>query len=129
MDRDAVKRCFGGVETTADTDWSCAVTESVEKGRLLIGFIALTILCVLHNRMRKPYVQHDEDGSEMQYCQPLINEMGYEEVVNTLDPVVVLNAEGREQLGIVTEQQRTIAQRLGCSEWLEVLDVTQTLLP
>lgn len=82
-----------------------------------MSFCALSILCELRRRMRRPYFEMGSNGEVKNKLPPLANEMTFGALLNYLDSVKVSYGNNLEntRLEEVTNKQRMIAARLGCS--------------
>ena len=87
------------------------------KGRFIVSFCALTMLCELRRRMTRPYFEMDEQGEVKNKFAPLADEMTFGALLNYLDSIKVSYGNTTEDVRLeeVTNKQRIIAMRLGCA--------------
>lgn len=111
--RDAIEKCFQAGKSDISMDVIRSHSELTMKGRFIISFIALTILCELRRRMKAEFKEEKECG-EPKIWPALLTEMTYNEMQNYLSPIQAIYYGATGRYGEVTEKQRMIAKRLGC---------------
>ena len=92
-------------------------SDATMKGRFIVSFCALSILCELRRRMRRPYFEMGSKGEVKNKLAPLADKMTFSALLNYLDSVKVCYGNKPEdtRLEEVTNKQQMIAKRLGCA--------------
>ena len=92
-------------------------SEATVKGRFIVSFLALCIICEIRRRMRLPLVEFGANGKITKELAPLGSEYTFEEILNTLQTVQALTTrDGKMQMMDVTKRQHEIARRLRCPD-------------
>lgn len=119
--RDAIEKCFQAGKSDVSMDVIRSHSETTMKGRFIISFIALTILCELRRRMKQELVEVDEAGEVTKRLRALGTEMSYNEIQNYLAPILAIYFGSKGHYGEITSKQRMIATRLGCPDAFDEL--------
>lgn len=114
--RDNIEKCFKAGKSDINLDAIRSHTEATMKGRFIVSFCALTILCELRRRMKSPFFEKSKAGEIKKKHTPLSDEMTFSAMLNYLDSVKVSygNKFGDVRYEEVTQKQRLVAKRLGC---------------
>lgn len=114
--RDNIEKCFKAGKSDINMDAVRSHSDATMKGRFIVSFCALTILCELRRRMRRPYFEMGSKGEVKHKLPPLADEMTFGALLNYLDSVKVSYGNKPEDIRLeeVTNKQQMIAKRLGC---------------
>lgn len=115
--RDNIEKCFKAGKSDINMDAIRSHSDATMKGRFIVSFCALTMLCELRRRMTRPYFEMDEQGEVKNKFAPLADEMTFGALLNYLDSIKVSYGNTTEDVRLeeVTNKQRIIAMRLGCA--------------
>ena len=115
--RDAIEKCFMAGKTDVNMKTVRSYSEATVKGRFIVSFVALCIICEVRRRMRLPLVEFGANGQITKELAPLGSEYTFEEILNTLQTVQALTTrDGKMQMMEVTKRQHEIARRLRCPD-------------
>ena len=113
--RDAIEKCFMAGKTDVNMKTVRSHSESMVKGRFIVSFLALCIICEVGRRMRLPQVEFGTNGKITKEYVPLGSEYTFEEILNTLQTVQALTSrDGKMQMMEVTKRQHEVVRRGQC---------------
>lgn len=121
--RDSIEKCFKAGKSGIKMDSIRSHKESTMTGRFIVSFFALTLLCELRRRMSRPYFEDKANSGDLVRFPPLCEEMSCKEMFNYLDSIQVCYGRDKNDVRYmeITQKQRMIARRLGCSGIYDVI--------
>ena len=110
--RDIIEKTFKGGKSDAEMDAARSHNDDTLEGRLLISFIAMTILGKIRKLMSCPTVTGS--GKNRKEIPPLADSMTFNQVrLRLATPRLVFDSQGNKRWEEITTTQHEIAQRLG----------------
>ncbi len=110
--RDLIEKCFKSGKSGFSMDVIRAHQEKTMEGRLVISFIAMSILSNIYVRMKKKTEIKVKDKVKEE--KPLSEETSFNEIKNRLATArLVYDGKGNKQWMEITKKQQEIARRLG----------------
>ncbi len=113
-ERERVRRCFEAGRTLVGMPPLCSYDEGTMQGRFLVSFAALAILCELNRRMSAYESRRKREIEDKVRWKTLADEATLEAVLSKISPVKVFFSGTACRLADVTDDQRELADRLGC---------------
>lgn len=112
-DRDLIEKTFKAGKTAIDLDTLRSHDENTLEGRLIVSFVAMSILSKIYCLMKQETEQVLPKG-KIKKEKPLFNEMTFNELKNRLSTArIVYDGKGQCQWMEITKRQHDIARRMG----------------